>query len=70
MNTEQNNKKKIVIQHFNKFNNTEKTVEFRKKHLNKYKHNAWNVFCYDEELEKYLKGNEIEYVVKERIPFE
>lgn len=70
MNTDQTPKKKIIIQNFNKFNATEKTVEFAQKHLNAYIHDAWNVYCYDVELENFLKGNEIDYVVKDRIPFE
>ncbi len=51
----------IVVNEYNKFNS------LRTKNLvteNFFRHSYWNVFKYNEDLEKFLKDNSIDYTIK------
>jgi len=51
----------IIINNYNKFNSVRtKELDIR----NVFRYGYWNVFHYNEQLEKFLKDNEIDYTVK------
>jgi hypothetical protein len=59
-------KEAIVVNEFNKFNSL-RTKDIIAELL--FRNGYWNVFKYDECLEKFLKDNSIDYTCKDLIDF-